>query len=340
MNYAALQRKSIDNSILLHYIEIDWFSADNVRRRSDALAYGRRNRLYSLTMDEPLDLVQLRSLLAIAECGGFRRAAAALNISQPAVSQHVRALERRLGRPIVVKSGRGVRFTDAGEELVAEARRLFVAHDESLRRLRLSTDPPIVIGSTEHAADIVLPRLLSSLNGAFPDRRVKFRLDRSIRLLDDVRNGRIDIAVIFGDTADRPGTTVGALTLVWLRASSARIPISGPEPVPLVVFDEPCGFRRRALDELALRGIRSEILAEATTLDGVLTATRAGLGVAMLPVARSLPYGLDLVGGLPELGGIDIKLVARHGLDPSVEAVACSVVTAVSATLPSTARIS
>ncbi|WP_394855549.1 LysR family transcriptional regulator [Rhodococcus globerulus] len=110
-----------------------------------------------------------------------------MNINQPAVSQHVRALECRFGWPIVVKFGRGVRFTDEGEELLDEARRLFVAHDESLRRLRLPNDSPIVIGSTEHAADSVLPRLLSSLNGAFPVRRVKFRLDRSMHLLDDVR---------------------------------------------------------------------------------------------------------------------------------------------------------
>ncbi|MFI5428938.1 LysR family transcriptional regulator [Aeromicrobium sp. UC242_57] len=61
-------------------------------------------------MAATLDLIHLRSFVAISDCGGFGRAATVLHMSQPTVSQHVRALEKRLGQPLVEKHGRGVRF--------------------------------------------------------------------------------------------------------------------------------------------------------------------------------------------------------------------------------------
>ena len=70
-------------------------------------------------MPETLDIVHLRTLVAIADCGGFGRAAVALHISQPTVSQHVRTLERRLERTFIEKVGRKARFTPAGERLLA-----------------------------------------------------------------------------------------------------------------------------------------------------------------------------------------------------------------------------
>ena len=75
-------------------------------------------------MADPLDLVHLQTLVAIADTGGFRRAADALHLSQPTVSQHVRLLERRLKRTLVEKDGRGSRFTVDGERFVVEARAL------------------------------------------------------------------------------------------------------------------------------------------------------------------------------------------------------------------------
>ena len=91
-------------------------------------------------MDETLDIALLRTLIAIDEHGGFGRAAEALHRSQPTVSQHVRVLERRLGHPLVEKDGRGARFTDRGERLLIEARRIVAVHDEALGRLRTEGD--------------------------------------------------------------------------------------------------------------------------------------------------------------------------------------------------------
>src|SRR5205085_10630653 len=86
-------------------------------------------------MTRDLGIGPLRSFVAVADCGGFQRAATALHLTQGAVSQHVRRLESALGRPLVERHGRGSRFTPAGEELLLQARKLLALHDETFERL-------------------------------------------------------------------------------------------------------------------------------------------------------------------------------------------------------------
>lgn len=116
-------------------------------------------------MGPVFDIVALRSLVAVADRGGFHRAAEALTLSQSAVSQHVRRLERALGKPVVERAGRATRFTDAGNLLLEEARRILGVHDEAARRLLDSEPATIVIGSTEHGADQILPRITEAVHG-------------------------------------------------------------------------------------------------------------------------------------------------------------------------------
>src|SRR6184192_3577509 len=115
-------------------------------------------------MPAVLDIVALRSIVAVADCGGFHRAAASLALSQSAVSQHVRRLEKAVGRQLVQRDGRNSRFTPEGEAVVGEARRILTAHDDALRRLSVGDSrDSIVLGSTDHAADELLPRVMRAL---------------------------------------------------------------------------------------------------------------------------------------------------------------------------------
>ncbi|MEU8614244.1 LysR family transcriptional regulator, partial [Actinoplanes sp. NPDC048791] len=67
-------------------------------------------------MSRMLGIAPLRSFVAVADCGGFQRAAASLHLTQGAVSQHVRRLEAALDRTLVERDGRGSRFTADGED--------------------------------------------------------------------------------------------------------------------------------------------------------------------------------------------------------------------------------
>src|ERR1700689_2895281 len=111
-------------------------------------------------MTKVLDITPLRSLIAVADTGGFPRPAASLQLSQSAVSQHVRRLERVLGRPLVEPDGRRARLTSSGVALLAEARQIIAIHDEALRRLTVTAAEAFVIGTTDHAADYLLPPII------------------------------------------------------------------------------------------------------------------------------------------------------------------------------------
>jgi molybdate transport repressor ModE-like protein len=129
-------------------------------------------------MTRSLDIGPLRSLVAVADCGSFQRAARSLHLSQGAVSQHIRRLENAVGHPLVVRHGRGSRFTAEGEQLLVQARQILTLHDDALHSFGIAAEKTIVIGSTEHAAAQLLPPLATALASSLPDHRARFRIDR------------------------------------------------------------------------------------------------------------------------------------------------------------------
>lgn len=276
---------------------------------------------YRRIMSASLDIVQLKTFVAIDACGGFGRAATALHMSQPTVSQHVRLLERRLGQALVEKDGRRAKFTPAGERLLIEARRIIAVHDEALSRLDASTLGVIVVGSTETAADELLPELLTTIREAYPDRAVQFHINRSTQLTDSIARGEVDLAVLLDTSNSVPGVELGALDLCWYAAPGWQRPEDG-RPIPLVAYVEPCGMRQRALQVLGETGQRIEITVESTSLEGVTAAARAGLGIAVLPTAGRTPAGLMRLPDLPDLGKVSVRLATRRGIDPRIDATA------------------
>lgn len=268
-------------------------------------------------MPQPvLDIVALRSLTAIADCGGFHRAARALALSQSAVSQHVRRLEKTLGRPIVEREGRGTRFTPEGRLLLEQARRILAVHDEAVRTLLDVDGDTVTIGSTEHAADQFLPRLTAAVQEVRPGCRVRFRIDRSARLVEAVERGSVDVAVYVTEAAATEGTPVGGLPLTWHATPGWQRP-AAPAPVPLVAIEDPCAIRRRAISTLAAHGVPAAVVGDAGYLAGVLDIARTGQGVALLAAVGSAPDGLTPYDGLPSVTPIPMSALARPGADPA-----------------------
>jgi len=262
-----------------------------------------------------LDIVALRSLTAIADAGGFRRAADSLHLSQSAISQHVRRLEQTCRRPLVQRQGNRTRFTVDGELLVAEARKILAAHDDALERLRLPGAPerPLVIGSTEHAADILLPAITTQVRTSFPERVVRYRIDRGKELNDRLDQGALDASLFIGDVRGGNAQPAGALPLAWYAAPGWRQPLDSPEAIPLVVIDEPCSIRRRAIAVLEANNIATSVVCEAGHLAGVLHAARAGLGVALLAHLGAAPEGLVELHDLPSVDAEPLHVRGRAG---------------------------
>ena len=267
-------------------------------------------------MSKHLDIAPLRSFVAIADCGGFQRAATSLHLSQGAVSHHVRKLEQVVGRPLVERHGRGTRFTATGEQLLAQARRLLALHDAMLKDLAAGTDEIISVGSTEHAAAQILPPLADALADSLPGYSFRFRIDRGTRLREALAGGALDLALQLtpSDGGDIP---VGDLDLTWYSGPSWHRP-APPAPVPIVAFDQPCALRNRALETLADHGIPAVVGAEATQLAGVQAAVAAGLGVALLATLGQTPSGLVPCDDLPPAEPLRLFVSARPDLPDAI----------------------
>ncbi|MDL9937285.1 LysR family transcriptional regulator [Gordonia sp. ABSL1-1] len=272
-------------------------------------------------MATSLDLEHLRTLIAIAESGGFSKAAATRHISQPALSQHVRLLERGLKRKLFERDGRVMRFTPAGEQVLAEARRIIDFHDDALSRLEADQGTTIVVGSTEHSAEQILPEMLRALSESFPTATTRFEIGRSTALRESVEKGSVDVAFVLDPSGQGAGRLVGDLPLVWYSAHDHAVG-ADDQPVRLVAFEEPCGIRERALSLLAEAGLRTEVTAQSTTLEGVLAGVRAGLGVALLPSTGGGASGVSVRTDLPAAGTVGLRLISRRGLADDITATA------------------
>ncbi|MEU1984567.1 LysR family transcriptional regulator [Nocardia sp. NPDC019395] len=263
-------------------------------------------------MQKNLDIAPLRSFVAIADCGGFQRAATYLHLSQGAVSQHVRRLEDAVGRQLVQRHGRGSRFTADGHELLAAARRILDLHDDALRSFGTKIEGTLTIGSTEHAAAQLLPALAAAIKRAAPQLSFRFRIDRGVALRDGLASRRIDLALLLN--SDDPGAIqVGELELTWYSAPGWRLP-PRPAPVPIVAFDSPCALRNRALETLAGADLPASIGAEAPQLSGVQAAVATGVGVALLATLGQTPEGLVPRHDLPAAKPLRLSVGARPGL--------------------------
>jgi DNA-binding transcriptional LysR family regulator len=145
-----------------------------------------------------LSLIKLRSFIAVGENLSFRVASEKLNLSQPAVSAHVRDLEESLGVSLLSRTTRSVKLTSEGENFLIRTKRsldeledvvLDLKEQAALRRGRLS------IGCVPSIASSVLPVVLARFSDSYPDIKIRLFDEMADRLYQRVLNNEIDLMV-------------------------------------------------------------------------------------------------------------------------------------------------
>ncbi|MGW0810893.1 LysR family transcriptional regulator [Nonomuraea sp. NPDC002799] len=179
-----------------------------------------------------MELRQLQYFVAVAEEGGFGRAAERLRIVQSAVSQQVRRLERELGAPLFSRSTRHVRLSAAGERLLPEARAtLAAAHrlTQVAADITSGADGVLRLGVVQGPGDRIY-RLLTELAALAPGLQVGLKRLPAAERLAAVRSGELDAALVRAmDTAQaRADDTVPGLELlpVWTDPLYVALPDS------------------------------------------------------------------------------------------------------------------
>lgn len=258
-----------------------------------------------------LDIPPLRSFVAIGTFGGFHRAAAALNLTQSAVSRHVAVLERATGRTLIDRRGRHVALTDEGRQLRIAAERILAEHDAAADRYTSPSPEQLTIASADHVADELLPSLIARLRAALPGVELHLKTGRGPDLRAAIDRGDIDLAVAFtGLTSDREHPRrvalhwIGSPTLHWDRQG----------PVPLVTFQQDSALRAAAFTLLDEQGLEGALVGEAPDLAGVHALVRAGAGVALLPLLSGPPVHTVIRRELPQAPFAVLDLHSRPGL--------------------------
>ncbi|RDL50082.1 HTH-type transcriptional activator CmpR [Ensifer sp. M14] len=262
-----------------------------------------------------LDLVQLRSFVALEQMGSFTLTAERLALGQSTVSQHIQRLEAAVGRKLVARDTHRVSLTTDGQALLAHARSMLAIDDEvkalfaesSLRgRLRL--------GVSEDFVTSRLPGVLEDFVRAHPSVELELTVALSGVLYQMQDGGEIDLVLAKRRLGDPRGELVYREPLVWLARDPERI--KRDRVLPLIAFPPPSITRSVALEVLERHRLPWRIVCTCGSLSGLTAAAQAGMGVLVQPRSMA-PQGLrELPAGiLPQLEDVEFVLVPSKGAD-------------------------
>jgi DNA-binding transcriptional LysR family regulator len=272
-------------------------------------------------MRPTFDMDALRTMVVGIDLGSFARAASQLGRSQSAVSMQLKKLEQQAGRPLLRRNGRSLVPTEAGDALLAYARRIIALNDEAAASLDATAVVASVrMGLPQDLFEDVMTDAITRFSRRRPGVHVEVRAGRNHALEEDVRAGRLDVAIAFfqSGSADTHGTRIASLPMLWLGGKELAKP-SPDDPIPLVVFDHPCLFRQTAIQTLDGKKRRWRLSLTTPSLPGVWAALRSGYGISIRP-ARPVPAGIRDVGpefGLPKLPSIELRMVTAGELSPA-----------------------
>jgi DNA-binding transcriptional LysR family regulator len=260
-----------------------------------------------------MELRHLRYFVAVAEELHFRRAAERLHIAQPAVSEQIRRLEADLGVRLFDRTHRGVSLTDAGTALLEEARRVLRHADVARQAARGAESRAMMrirVGYLPDSLPSAVPRALRQLATSAPVVQIHLETGLALRLVDDVRAGRLDAAVTI-----LPAPTNG-LRVTRLGEQRAVIALPAVHPLataPAIAFERLAPERVVVLQREANPAFHSAVAAMchatelATTLieipeprvENVLLAVAAGAGPAVLPESVMERYAMPGIRFVP-----------------------------------------
>lgn len=249
---------------------------------------------------QPLaSLRQLQYIVAVADSGGFRRAAEICHVAQPSLSAQIAQAEEALGVQLFERDRRRVRVSAAGAPLVEQARHILVMARDLRELARRLADPyrgSLRIGVIPTVCPYLLPEVTPALSHAFPDLALVWSEERTQRLVRQVRDGSLDAAILAleADLGDLEHVDLGHDAFVLAAAPDHPLVQSAKPATPAVLRDATvllledghC-FREQALGLCAGTGAR-EVGYRATSLSTLVQMVSASSGVTLLP-AMALP---------------------------------------------------
>lgn len=243
---------------------------------------------------------------AAAQEGHFTRAAQRLGMPQSSLSRRIKAVEQALGMELFQSVGRGVVLTPQGRDLYEHTREAVRVLDEAVRRVRADADPDsglVRFGFPLTLGPVSIPSLLAQFHTRAPRIRLHLVQAHGEALAEQVRDGRLDLAVMIPPPSDLPTVRLGtqriALQVARTHRLAGRTHLALAELADEAFIANPPSYQLRALLDTwcAAAGFTPRVLFEITEFETLRALVALGLGVALLPAAET-PH--------PDLVSIDI----------------------------------
>ncbi|CAD6545299.1 HTH-type transcriptional regulator HdfR [Paraburkholderia hiiakae] len=249
-----------------------------------------------------MDTGFLSNLLLVVESGSMAEAARRVGVTPAAIAQQIQALERELGVALVMRAGRTVIPTEAGQRVVERARSLVRGFDE-LKALAQEQEMggELRVGTITSALLSVLPDVLARFAAAFPQVKLLIRAGTSTELFEALQRGEVDVAICLHPAFALPKSYDWHLLreepIVVL--APARFARADPHELlrrePFIRYDRALGGGKQADQYLRRAKIAPRELFELNSLMAIALMVDRGLGVSLVPdIGTPLTKGLRL----------------------------------------------
>lgn len=246
-----------------------------------------------------MNLHLLRLFAAVAQHGSFSRAAAALHLSQPAVSKGIREFEAQVGTALIARGVGGVRPTEAGRRLMIQAQAVFAAEraaEEELAAFRGLQRGTFSIGASTTIATYLLPPLFAAFSRRHPAIELRLTSANTRRIAELLMAHELDIALVEGPThafnlVARPWREEEMALIVAPSHRFRRMPperlLKALEDEIFLVREPGSGTREVVAAALASRGIQPRRVIEIGSTEAIKQMVAAGFGVAIVSAAAA-----------------------------------------------------
>ena len=240
-----------------------------------------------------MEIPQLEAFLAVGTFGGFRRAADALRVSQPAVSARIKALEESLGVALFERAATGLTLSPAGRALRPHAEQLLqvVAHArQAVHDVRPSSGGALAIAAALSICTYLLPDVLKRFHAAHPKTMITVRSGHSKEVLEMVLAGEAELGLARSlqhpeietvSLRDDPLMLVTTPGSPMARAGRARLDEIAAQP--LVFFDRGSSDWTLTLGLFRRAGLVPNVVLEVESIEAAKRMVERGIGIAFLP---------------------------------------------------------
>ncbi len=241
-----------------------------------------------------MDIKHLNTFLTIVELTSFTRAAQRLGLSQSAISQQILAQEKQLGVKLLVRGGKGVRTTPAGEILFRYAQQIVAKMEEAQKMIADYGEGgvgSIRIGAGGATCEHLLPTIVRDFSKRFPNSEMQVISGHSNRTLRRLQQGRIDVGMISlpADTSGLRTFDLGSDEIVAIAPTNhpwtelERVPLEDFGGRSLIVYERQSPAYKLFETNIVTAGVFPRIAMELDHLGATVEMVRAEMGISVLP---------------------------------------------------------